>query len=1737
MIASRPCCTHRSLRLLAIGCLLACLSSLALGSSASASTRAFLSSFGTSVGEPAGHVATGTGVAVNHDGAGGVSPGEVYVADSQNARVDVFSPSGGFVRAFGWDVVATGQDDAGANEEQLVTVPPTVTAGTFKLSLTTATATGIMNGTASITGVEGAVGGFNVGDTITQATGYLAGGAPTNGIPSGTTVTGVGSGTLTLSAAATGVEAAPRPLTGTETTAPIPFNATAAELKAALEALPGVGSGNVTVSGGPGASATPFTVTFSGGNLALDDVAEMTIANSLTGGSATVVTTLNGGGYEVCRLASSPGDSCKAGSRLTGAGAVNGPEAIAIDQATGNVFVASQVTRRVDVYSAAGGFEAAFGLDVVPGGAAGTGDVTQGSLVISSVTTTAKAFTVGAPITGSGIPPGTTITSLLSGKIAMSQAATASVTGTAITTPTGAGNVSVNEQQTVTLPASTTGGTFSLTYGTPTPSATSATATGIPASASAAELQAKLAALSNIGAGNVEVTGPTGGPWVVEFKGGRFADTNVSAMTGAGTTLIPTGVVTIVTTREGTGFETCTTASGCQTSSQPLSAAAAGSLPISVQPGFAIDPTSGHLYVADRTTRRINEFSPQLNGSQEVSGASFVRAFGWKVIAGSTANEEQTCTMATGCQAGLTGTADGQIPNTSSPVGLALDSSGAIYMVPTASSPSVSCTSAAPCRVQKLKSDGSFDKNFGPSGGGSGSCQLTWTTGASKEEAAAGIAIDPETQNVIVTRRTAENAYSVCEFRSETAAEEPGALLQQFPPGSRVTSLAGYLQPAISTDERIYVNNELSGQRGATELFGPVPPPSNTEMVSATATGVHTAELVGRVTPPAEIEGQSFATSWRFEYSTDQDTWVKTPVPDGSAGSTPVPVTEEAQITGLKSHTQYFARICGSTSTTVCSQPKKFTTFSTAPVVIATNPEEVTQTAATLAANLEPGNLPTTYHFEWGEEAGSYPFRVPVFDRSVGRDPVIAKDDIAGLQPGTLYHFRVVATNFCHPTDPTDPISASVPCTTFGPDQRLETLDSCGLIDHRCFELVSPADKGPRGSAGKTIDVPSDLFGRTSVDGGAVAYTVDGGLPDSTAGEQALYLARRDPAGWNSQLIGPTAAPNPELAGNGSAIGRTQAISETLSCSVVMSPSPLAAGAPSSTVERGGSNLFRRDNATGSYSVITSLPAVNAGENAGVLTSGEYQVLGTSPDCERGVFRSFNHYPGIEGVGTSRLYEWDGGVLRGVDRIEGASGDPEPAEATPGALPGGTANRWQVVSADGSRLVFSAKSKRGQDVGHYAVFAHSANGAGNAAIDVSQSQTLTPNTGDSRYQAASKDGKEILFTARYGLALNGTSSGLSSCITSTGAGCDLYRYSIDDEELTDLSADTTGTDTKGAGVAGVVDTSADGSNIYFAARGQLVEGQGLTGPENESSHTFSLYLWDGSTETIRFVGRLKEGEANGGPTTESSAAGNALVSTGNQWSAEATPDGKALVWETAANVTGYQSSPAAMAYLYSDDTHQTICVSCPRDGSPSVNGPKSALSVVDPVLLNVSTTGAPFRLGGLSADGSTVFFRSQDRLAAGAISGVKHIYEWKEGQIALVANEPIGLVGESGLRVVGASGDASDFAFATPERLVAEDSDERSDVYDARVGGGFPPPSPPASGCEPLQESSCQPPASASDGNGAAPQSSVASGEGNLQPPGRDKARPKHCRKHGKVVRCTRHKHRHKGGHKGRASK
>ena len=164
---------------------------------------------------------------------------------------------------------------------------------------------------------------------------------------------------------------------------------------------------------------------------------------------------------------------------------------------------------------------------------------------------------------------------------------------------------------------------------------------------------------------------------------------------------------------------------------------------------------------------------------------------------------------------------------------------------------------------------------------------------------------------------------------------------------------------------------------------------------------------------------------------------------------------------------------------------------------------------------------------------------------------------------------------------------------------------------------------------------------------------------------------------------------------------------------------------------------------------------------------------------------------------------------------------------------------------------------------------------------------------------------------------------------------------------------------------------------------------------------------------------------------------------------------------------GYPNNGFMEFYVYDLASDSFECVSCrPRraaTASALLRGPSSG---------GLDLAGAPFsERRNLSADGSTAFFVTPERLLGADTNGKFDVYMWDDGALDLVSTG----VSSSNSTFGDASADGDDVFFLTRQQLVGIDQDDEVDLYDARVGGGIaeqnPPPPPP-----PCQGDDCQGP-------------------------------------------------------------
>ena len=810
------------------------------------------------------------------------------------------------------------------------------------------------------------------------------------------------------------------------------------------------------------------------------------------------------------------------------------------------------------------------------------------------------------------------------------------------------------------------------------------------------------------------------------------------------------------------------------------------------------------------------------------------------------------------------------------------------------------------------------------------------------------------------------------------------------------------------------------------------------------------------------------------------------------AAAIPPGATEEAvsaPIAGLAEATEYrfhlYAKSPGVT------QEAKELSFETAgpPVIEALRASGATQSAVTLEADVNTRSLDTSYRFEWGPSAAYGHTVTGTLEATSGT--VRATAPISGLAEASTYHFRIFVENEAGEET--------------SEDATAETLNSCGLPEGRCFELVSERDPGPFSIPGEygTSGTGGVEFQAAPTGPGALAYPVESGYPDATKGATTLYLGRRDAGDqiWGSTQLSPPVLGQNEKGSGGSATSVPSGVywlSKDLSCGFTQSWRLLTEDpAMRLAYEAGGSNLYRI-NPDGTYDPVTYL----APENPDAYLNSP---IAGSQDCSKLVFKSAANYPGIPADGTENLYEWEEGTLRNAAWIPGPSGAVAVAAVAGRGTVGGVEN---AVSEDGSRVFFSAKrlvpghAGNSGEVGKTGIFARI---DGTETLDVSASETATPDEG-ATYQWATADGSKVFFTANHGLTAE-----------SSTEGADLYQYDLGEEELTDLTATTA---TGGAQVTASSAAPKTARPSTSSRAGQLVAGKGRTLAENERTGTESIYRVAGGETS--FIATIPAGIAWRRPRAPRSA-----------------PKGATWPSRPARTSPAMRAAAGRAAYLYdaaAGAEGKTTCVSCRPDGQPPA-GPAGGKPLYGESVLPLGTGVHPLtvvRYLAVSGGQPHLFFYSYDALAPGAIEGQNNVYEWAHGQV-------FRLTGERGRQYykhpaavfAGASEDGSDAYIFTPETLSWEDGDERISVYDARVGGGFAEPAAPAAPCDPDSEGSCQ------GGTAAGPAAVPGAASKDFAGPGNVKAKKhKHKKAHKKKRRRHHHKKRHHGKkHKGKNKK
>lgn len=1130
---------------------------------------------------------------------------------------------------------------------------------------------------------------------------------------------------------------------------------------------------------------------------------------------------------------------------------------------------------------------------------------------------------------------------------------------------------------------------------------------------------------------------------------------------------------------------------------------------------------NGHLFLSEGFNARISEFD---------AWGAFVKAWGWDVspegaLGDTPADRLEVCTET--CQAGVSGDGPGQLPI---PLGIAVDSAGDIYVVEWENQ-----------RVSKFSSAGEFLLMFGgevnktkSAEPGSSEAERNLCTKAQVEAGdvcGAGTSGNGKGQfsTGSVGNYIAFNPVSGTIFVGDNDRIQEfdltGAYKSELPlPGATVQALE------IDAAGRLYV--VLSGKPNVLKL-------------SATGELLQTFQVAEPQAVAVDVEGTVYVVvgsglEGREIVAFDQ---AGNPIPgmEPGAGFAGPEIDFDPGFGGIfnKDLLGVATNLCAGsdppgnlyavrTNQFGFSKPRSYVSvYGTPPAGCSPPPLAPPEIKDQYAVSVDPDGAvvrakinprfwaDTTYYVEYGTEECSnggceeQPLApgTRLTSKVTNASLTTAGVFLDGLQPGTTYHYRFVAESTGGgpivgiDPDGSGPLAADASSgleatfTTFplptpaSPgcpgNAAFRTGPSARLPDCRAYELVSPLDKN-----NGDVDAPTSSFGfparlyQSATSGDKLAYSSSRAFGDPAAAPYtSQYIAQRRPRGdaregWSSE---PLAPPGDKLA-LGVFDNQFRAFSPDLCTAWLRHDYGGPALAPGAVASY--PNLYRQDLCgTGGYELLTPVkPPVQDADQYFSL-----ELRGFSADGSHAVYVAnddlVDEAPQINDAGSNVLqaYEYAAGELRFVCILPDGTPTAKACVVGGGADSRGlgrTPNLHNAISEDGSRIYWTAYT------------GISGNGQiylridGQETVAVSQS---VPTDAGARFWSAAADGSKAIFTIEDG------SSPLND---------NLYVF--------ELSAGDPGTSKStlvAEDVQGVLGASEDATHVYFASTNALAGGA-VAGKPN-------LYLHEEGVGTS-FVMTLSPDDLHA--LSRFNPVGDEPVF----HPARVTPDGRhaAFMSSVRPTPTGYDNidansgEPAAEVYLYDADAAELACVSCnPTGARPSGReglGEDPWIAAKIP-----SWQRSLYATRPLSDDGRRLFFESFEELVPRDTNGRQDVYQWEakgagdcdEADATFNADSGgcVDLIssGESSREAAfaDASPDGDDVFFTTLSSLVPQDYG-LIDVYDARVGGGFPPPAAPRKPCE---GEACQSPPGPP--NDPTPGSAVITGKAKLRPCGKGKRR------------------------------
>ena len=834
-------------------------------------------------------------------------------------------------------------------------------------------------------------------------------------------------------------------------------------------------------------------------------------------------------------------------------------------------------------------------------------------------------------------------------------------------------------------------------------------------------------------------------------------------------------------------------------------------------------------------------------------------------------------------------------------------------------------------------------------------------------------------------------------------------------------------------------------------------------VTGVTGTSAHFSCTVDTHAPAGPLDDlgkAAYKTDWHFECTPECPTDLSGTV-EGEEGSQAVEVDAKR----LETNSSYEVKLIAHNAFySVETAPQAFETALIPPSVESQPGGSDGEGGYVLAGVVNPNHSEITKcEFKWGPNAPAYAFSAPCSPAAPGNGgkPITVEAHLTGLNPGAHYHADLLIKSDAFGEDDSNDfefiptLAVKEPCPAN--EQLRKENSSLALPECRAYEQITAVNKSGFGV---------DLTGYFEGDSVSFASKAPN-IANSGQGEAVLtnsYVTNRTNAGWETipNLNGPTGSPftGPEAISGveNIPIGYSRDLQTSL------------------WFTNPGSNsrdLYLR-NPDGRFTLVGKAGAERAEED----------FVGATDDLSHVVLNGVTIFGQLWGPGVYEFVGTGNDQPRRVDLDNSGDAASDCAIFTNSHREPSTA-RGRAVSTDGRVIVFAIREGCGGPNPANGIWARV---DANTSYDLSASLCNRADCNaptDANFSGAAKDGSRVFFTTTQQLVNGDTdqTNDIYACDIPPGTPAPIGKANPC-ASLRQVSGAATDAD-----LQSVVQTSEDGSTVYFIAKGVLADNKDALG-EEAAPGDHNLYVWrqDAAHPAggTKFLARLASSDIN---------------------NAQTTADGHYLAFLTADRLVATDTDNARDVYRYDADTGELTRISTDvfgvggnGDGFDAVMADQHVGSTLLPA---ISTAHPRYAI---SDDGQKIVFSTAEPLSPLDGNGGEDVYLWSSGHVYLISSPGSG---GGGGAVIDGSG--QDIYFATGGRLAAGDTLGDADIYDARIGGGFSFAPPPSCSGETCQGTKPTPPIPKPIGSG------LADPEGNV-------TQPKPChkgkvRKHGKCVK------------------